>query len=56
MRVTVSLLLSHSVVGVVRIRKALQVVGMAFEVEDIPCQLRSGCGLCVYLSCIPGDG
>ena len=52
---TTFLFLFHSTVGVVRMRKALQAAGMTFEVKDIPRQLRSGCGLCIYLSCIPGD-
>lgn len=43
------LFLFHSTVGVVRMRKALQATGMAFEVKDIPRQLRSGCGLCVLI-------
>ncbi|HEN4998121.1 TPA: DUF3343 domain-containing protein [Klebsiella aerogenes] len=49
------LFLFHSTAGVVRMRKALQAAGMTFEVKDIPRQLRSGCGLCIYLSCMPGD-
>lgn len=52
---TTFLFLFHSTVGVVRMRKALQAAGMTFEVKDIPRQLRSGCGLCIYLSCMPGD-
>ncbi len=52
---TTFLFLFHSTVGVVRTRKALQAAGMTFEVKDIPRQLRSGCGLCIYLSCMPGD-
>jgi hypothetical protein len=51
---TTFLFLFHSTVGVVRMRKALQAAGMTFEVKDIPRQLRSGCGLCIYLSCM-GD-
>ena len=34
----------HSTVGVVRMRKAMQAAGVAFEVKDIPRQLRSGAG------------
>ncbi|MGR7059068.1 DUF3343 domain-containing protein [Klebsiella aerogenes] len=49
------LFLFHSTAGVVRMRKALQAAAMTFEVKDIPRQLRSGCGLCIYLSCMPGD-
>ena len=41
--------LFHSTVGVVRMRKAMQAAGVAFEVKDIPCQPRSGCGLCILL-------
>ena len=52
---TTFLFLFHSTVGVVRMRKALQAAGMTFEVKDIPRQLRSGCGLCIYLSCMQGD-
>ncbi|CAM3244238.1 hypothetical protein SB6411_05122 [Klebsiella spallanzanii] len=49
------LFLFHSTVGVVRTRKALQAAGMTFRVKDIPRQLRGGCGLCIYLSCEPGE-
>ena len=49
------LFLFHSTVGVVRMRKALQAAGMTFRVKDIPRQLRGGCGLCIYLSCEPGE-
>ena len=37
---TTFLFLFHSTVGVVRMRKALQAAGVAFEVKDIPRQLR----------------
>lgn len=49
------LFLFHSTVGVVRMRKALQAAGASFRVKDIPRQLRGGCGLCIYLSCEPGE-
>ena len=29
--------------------------GASFRVKDIPRQLRGGCGLCIYLSCEPGE-
>ena len=41
--------------GVVRMRKALQAAGVAFEVKDIPRQLRSGCGLCILLEGTEAD-
>ncbi|VTN13715.1 Protein of uncharacterised function (DUF3343) [Raoultella terrigena] len=50
------LFLFHSTPGVVRTRKALQVAGIAFQVKDIPRQLRGGCGLCISLRCLPGEG
>ena len=43
------LYLFHSTVGVVQTRKALQAAGVAFQIKDIPRQLRSGCGLCVLI-------
>lgn len=43
------LYLFHSTVGVVRTRKALQAAGVAFQIQDIPRQLRGGCGLCVLI-------
>ena len=46
---TTFLFLFHSTVGVVRMRKAMQAAGVAFEVKDIPRQLRSDCGLCILL-------
>ena len=49
------LFLFHSTPGVIRMRKALQAAGMTFRVQDIPRQLRGGCGLCIYLHCEPGD-
>lgn len=49
------LFLFHSTPGVVRMRKALQAAGMRFRVKDIPRQLRGGCGLCIYLSCVAGE-
>ena len=52
-RMTTFLFLFHSTVGVVRMRKAMQAAGVAFEVKDIPRQLRSGCGLCIPAG---GDG
>ncbi|HHG8771303.1 TPA: DUF3343 domain-containing protein [Raoultella planticola] len=52
---TTYLFLFHSTVGVVRMRKALQAAGLSFQVKDIPRQLRSGCGLCIYLRCLPGE-
>ncbi|MFH7092219.1 DUF3343 domain-containing protein, partial [Klebsiella pneumoniae] len=42
-------------VGVVRMRKAMQAAGVAFEVKDIPRQLRSGCGLCILLEGTEAD-
>ncbi len=36
-------------------RKALQAAGVAFEVKDIPRQLRSGCGLCILLEGTEAD-
>ncbi|STU43060.1 Protein of uncharacterised function (DUF3343) [Klebsiella pneumoniae] len=52
---TTFLFLFHSTVGVVRMRKALQAAGVAFEVKDIPRQLRSGCGLCILLEGTEAD-
>ncbi|MEJ1012575.1 DUF3343 domain-containing protein [Klebsiella pneumoniae] len=52
---TTFLFLFHSTVGVVRMRKALQAAGVAFEVKDIPRQLRSGCGLCILLERTEAD-
>ena len=52
---TTYLFLFHSTVGVVRMRKALQAAGLSFQVKDIPRQLRGGCGLCIYLHCLPGE-
>ncbi|MCF6690415.1 DUF3343 domain-containing protein [Raoultella terrigena] len=49
------LFLFHSTPGVVRTRKALQAAGIAFQVKDIPRQLRGGCGLCISLHCLPGE-
>ena len=49
------LFLFHSTPGVVRTRKALQAAGIAFQVKDIPRQLRGGCGLCISLRCLPGE-
>ena len=54
-RMTTFLFLFHSTVGVVRMRKALQAAGVAFEVKDIPRQLRSGCGLCILLEGTEAD-
>lgn len=45
------LLLFHNTPGVVQTRKALQAAGVAFCVQDIPRQLRGGCGLCIRLRC-----
>ena len=52
---TTFLFLFHSTVGVVRMRKAMQAAGVAFEVKDIPRQLRSGCGLCILLEGTEAD-
>jgi hypothetical protein len=52
---TAWLFLFHSTVGVVQTRKALQAAGVAFQIKDIPRQLRGGCGLCIYLHCLPGE-
>ena len=49
------LLLCHSPVGVIQTRKALQAAGMTFRVSDIPRDLRGGCGLCIWLTCPPGE-
>lgn len=54
-RMTTFLFLFHSTVGVVRMRKAMQAAGVAFEVKDIPRQLRSGCGLCILLEGTEAD-
>ena len=39
----------------IRMRKAMQAAGVAFEVKDIPRQLRSGCGLCILLEGTEAD-
>ncbi|MEL0551217.1 DUF3343 domain-containing protein [Raoultella lignicola] len=52
---TAHLFLFHSTVGVVRTRKALQTADIPFQVQDIPRQLRSGCGLCILLHCPLGE-
>ena len=49
------LFLFHSTVGVIQTRKALQAAGMTFRVSDIPRDLRGGCGLCIWLTCPPGE-
>lgn len=49
------LFLFHSTVGVIQTRKALQAAGMTFRVSDIPRDLRGGCGLCIWLTCLPGE-
>lgn len=49
------LFLFHSTVGVIQTRKALQAAGMTFRVSDIPRDLRGGCGLCICLTCPPGE-
>ena len=54
-RMTTFLFLFHSTVGVVRMRKAMQGGGVAFEVKDIPRQPRSGCGLCILLEGTEAD-
>ncbi|WP_152070191.1 DUF3343 domain-containing protein [Escherichia coli] len=35
--------------------RALQAAGMTFRVSDIPRDLRGGCGLCIWLTCSPGE-
>ncbi len=47
--------LFHSTVGVVQTRKLLQNAGVAFRVADIPRALRGGCGLCIRVTCMPGE-
>ena len=49
------LFLFHSTPGVIKTRKALQAAGVPFRVADIPRDLRGGCGLCIWLSCNPGE-
>lgn len=49
-----ALFLFHSTLGVIKTRKALQAAGMCFRVADIPRELRSGCGLCIYIDCVAG--
>ena len=49
------LFLFHSTVGVIQTRIALQAAGMTFRVSDIPRDLRGGCGLCIWLTCPPGE-
>ncbi|WP_342322341.1 DUF3343 domain-containing protein [Kosakonia sp. BYX6] len=49
------LLLFHNTPGVLQTRKALQTAGMTFRVQDIPRQLRGGCGLCIRVHCPPGE-
>lgn len=49
------LFLFHSTAGVIQTRKALQAAGMTFRVSDIPRDLRGGCGLCIWLTCPPGE-
>ncbi|QOV64659.1 DUF3343 domain-containing protein [Kosakonia pseudosacchari] len=41
------LLLFHNTPGVLQTRKAMQSAGIAFRVQDIPRQLKGGCGLCI---------
>ena len=48
-------LLFHNTPGVLQTRKALQAAGVTFRVQDIPRQLRGGCGLCIRLRCQEGE-
>ncbi len=49
------LLLFHNTPGVLQTRKALQAAGVTFRVQDIPRQLRGGCGLCIRFHCPEGE-
>lgn len=49
------LLLFHYTPGVLQTRKAMQAAGVAFRVQDIPRQLRGGCGLCIRFHCQAGE-
>jgi len=40
-------LLFHTTPGVLQTRKAMQSAGITFRVQDIPRQLKGGCGLCI---------
>ena len=48
------LLLFHSTPGVLHTRKAMQAKSVVFRVQDIPRQLKGGCGLCIRFHCPPG--
>ncbi|QJT78991.1 DUF3343 domain-containing protein [Kosakonia sp. MUSA4] len=49
------LLLFHNTPGVLQTRKAMQASGVTFRVQDIPRQLRGGCGLCIRFHGHPGE-
>ncbi|MTH48655.1 DUF3343 domain-containing protein [Intestinirhabdus alba] len=49
------LYLFHATPGVIQTRRLLHSRGVPFRVTDIPRQLRGGCGLCIILSCAPGE-
>lgn len=49
------LFLFHSTLGVVQLKKRLLAAGADFDVQDVPRELKGGCGLSIMLRCAPGE-